>query len=303
MFVRFAPGAVRSLVLAILPFVLLAGSGCAPFSSREALVYRKNFASYRLFEEDYPDTDLQSKIGPTQALPPIDAAQLHALLSGLRYRRQLAWSVAEGPIFQDRELEYLSPYLLESLQLLPAGYRLLFTSRYDADRSVSSREYRTTAMLWQDQSGLNLIFGEIHEAIPGGQSLNSAEWTDVSPISFHRAFPDLEILSASSFQFKSVDGRNHRTWLVFGAPSLAPAESSSAAEPGAAATQSPADPQQTPTSAAPASGSEPESYVPAPAAPQRSAADRLRELNRSLEDGLISPSEYEGERRRILSEY
>lgn len=297
--------------VALLPGLALFAAGCAPFGARETLLYRSNFAAYQLYEEDYPDAALAEELGPTSPLQALDAGALRAMLGALEFRRQLTWTVAEGKVFSERELEYLLPYLAESITALPAGSRLLFTSRYDPDRSVLSREYRTTGLLWRDSSGINLLFGEIHETIAPTEALRNYDWTDISPVSFYRAYPDLELKSSERFAFKQVRGRPHRTWAVFAIDAAASAEtpaapvSSDAANPSEAPTEAEASPTEE-QGVAPGRAETPpvegESFIePAPARP--SATERLRELNRALEDGLVSPGEYEVQRRRILSEY
>lgn len=302
---------VRRLSLAAPLGAVLLLFACSSFAARETVVLRANFALYRIQAADYPDDALRAELGPPRNSPELSAQQIVALLGGFAYKRELTWSRAEGRVFERSELEYFAPLLAEALRNTSPDYRLVLVSRHDPDRSVLSRSYRTTAVLWTDANGLNLLFGEIREPTPANELFQSANWNDIAPISFRRAYPDLELKPDEFYQFKTVGGFTHLTWAVVDLERIAslaelptdadgsgatPTESN-AAEPGAGE-QKPADA----ATIGPEIGAE-KPPADAPETAPTSLRQRLTDLNRALEEGLITAEEYQRERTRILSEH
>lgn len=310
---RLSP--VASLGAALLLFA------CSSFAARETVVLRANFALYRIQAADYPNDALRAELGPPRNSPELSAGQLIALLGAFNYKRELTWSRAEGRVFERSELEYFAPLLAEALRNTSPDYRLVLVSRHDPDRSVLSRSYRTTAVLWTDANGLNLLFGEIREPTPANELFQSADWNDIAPISFRRAYPDLELKPDEFYQFKNVGGFTHLTWAVVDLDRVAAFADAPTAADADADTDANTDANTDPASGTPTESTDASEQKPADAAsigpeigadkPQSAAPEtapltlrqRLADLNRALEEGLITAEEYQRERTRILNEH
>ncbi len=309
---------VRRLSLAAPLGALALLFACSSFAARETVVLRANFALYRINALDYPDATLRAELGPPRNSPELSAPQIIALLGAFAYKRELTWSRAEGRVFERSELDYFAPLLAEALRNTSPEYRLVLVSRHDPDRSVLSRSYRTTVVLWTDANGLNLVFGEIREPTPANELFQSADWNEIAPISFRRAYPDLELKPDEFYQFKSIGGFTHLTWAVVDLERIAslaeaaPVADAPAEPPAGAATSAdqppPADSGASREKPADAANISPEIGADTPRADAPGAApvslrQRLGDLNRALEEGLITAEEYQRERTRILNEH
>jgi hypothetical protein len=283
---------------------------CSSFAARETVVLRANFALYRIQAADYPNDAIRAELGPPRNSPELSAQQIMALLGAFAYKRELTWSRAEGRVFERSELEYFAPLLAEALRNTSPDYRLVLVSRHDPDRSVLSRSYRTTAVLWTDANGLNLLFGEIREPTPANELFQSADWNDIAPISFRRAYPDLELKPDEFYQFKTVGGFTHLTWAVVDpdriesladVPADAAQSNPASTDSGAAESAQDQKPPEGATISPEIGADKPQAEVPATA--PASLRQRLTDLNRALEEGLITAEEYQRERTRILNEH
>lgn len=207
--------------------ILVASSGCnSGFSKREPLLQGYNVALFQLDADDYPASDLQEMLSPSEKFPALTPEQLRMVLSKLRFQRLDIWGTVERDVFYEEELKIITPILAEALPMVEPGHRLVLISRYDQDRAVISRMERVTAVIWLDKAGLNVILGEIREAIPNHDRMVQDDWTEIFPVSFRRAYPDLYLLppTSSVFHLKKMKNMVHRTWAVFDLESLKEAE-------------------------------------------------------------------------------
>ena len=126
----------------------------------------------------------------------------------------MAWGETHARVFYDEELRLIAPSIAEAMANTGPEFRLIVVTRFDHDKSVLSRMERNSLVLWTDDAGLNVNFGEIREEIPNNDFRVDKDWTEVLPVSFARAYPDLELVPQDYFQLKQVGGYTHRTWAV-----------------------------------------------------------------------------------------
>ena len=269
--------------------------------------YRKNVAVYKVAAADYPGGQVAGLLAPMQPFPELTVSGLIDALGNLEYKRQSAWGETHSRVFDAEELELIAPPIVEAMANTGPEYRLVVVTRFDRDKSVLSRMERNTLMMWTDEDGLNINFGEIREEIPDNDFQSESDWTEILPVSFERAFPDLALVDEEFFELKQVGGFTHRTWAVIKVGDLAAlkyrpqAPETGRSEEGDGA----ADGKTTGENPDAGNGeSRNESYFDEANAPaDRDPTERLRKLKRALDEELISPEEYEAQRQRILGDF
>ncbi len=285
-------------------------ASCTAFYTKEPVLYRKNVAVYRVPAADYPGGEIGDALTGVQPFPKLKASQLIDALGNLEYKRQSAWGETHARVFYDEELRLIAPSIAEAMANTGPEFRLIVVTRFDHDKSVLSRMERNSLVLWTDDAGLNVNFGEIREEIPNNDFRVDNDWTEVLPVSFARAYPDLELVPQDFFQLKQVGGYTHRTWAVIPVEDLA------------ALRYSPPKPEQTDRDEAEAREANRrkqsdasknsqtqtgESYFDegftSENTDRRDPTERLRKLKQALDEELITEEEYQTQRERILKDY
>ncbi|MCR9143846.1 MAG: SHOCT domain-containing protein [bacterium] len=301
---------LRGAVLRLLP-AFLAGmvlATCTAFYTKEPILYRKNVAVYRVPAADYPGGGIGDTLSVVQPFPKLKAHELINAIGNLEYKRQSAWGETHSRVFYNEELRLIAPVIVEAMANTGPEYRLVIVTRYDRDKSVLSRMERNSMVIWTDDEGLNLTFGEIREEIPNNDFRIDGDWTETLPISFARAYPDLELVPQEYFQLKQVGGYTHRTWAVIDLRDLADLEYRPFA-PEEAADGEASEGDSKKTAQDDSKKSDPnESYFDSGendsgTADTRNPTERLRKLKQALDEELISREEYETQRQRILQDY
>ncbi len=252
---------------------------------------------YAVPAEDYPEPKkIGMQLPPVEAFPEITEEQMNSLLRSFRYEESLLWGKSVNPVFYEEEIRYITPFILKQLRRLPENHRLVVVSRHDPDKSVLSRMDRVTLVLWNDEAGINFLFGEIRHPIPLNDPFVEDNWKDIAAINPVRSFPDYRLMQPDEtgdfFTYKEIKGRDHYTWAVVDRSGL----------------ENLTDRFPSPEKAAEAAriakeeaekGSQP---VP-PAVPEKSLADKLRELQEAYDAKLISESEYETKRKAVIDNH
>ena len=265
--------------------LFLALLSCSSFNQKEPVAYRQYVAVFRLDGAIYPEGDLSAVVPPTGQLDELSPESLRGLLGNLEFRREHVWGPITGRVFYRGQLEEVVRVVQEAQSSIPAGYRMVVVSRFDPDQSVLSRMDRTALMLWQDENGINVVFGEIKNQFPQNQFDPSVadDWTEILPINLGQAPADLRLLPSEDFEYKLIGGRTHYTWAIF--------------DPARVASMQLRPPRSS------ESESETAAEVAEPPAEHGDLATRLRELSEALEAGLITREEYEAQRQRILEQH
>jgi hypothetical protein len=265
---------VRCSALLIFALLMVTGGACAGFSSMERVALYQNLALYRLDAERYPSEErIRKEIPSIRAFPQLAPMRIIDLLGNIEYRKNTVFGTKTRRIFYPEELAEAAPRISEALLHLKDRYRLVIVSRYDPDHSVLSRMERVTAILWMDEAGLNIVFGEIRTEIPYDDYLSGEdEWMRIQPVSLNRAYYDLSIISSDSFTKKIISGRTHETWIVI-----------------------------------PEGKIESIHYTPPVQKDEKEAlkslTERLSDLKKAKDSGLITEQDYEKKKEEILKDF
>ncbi len=278
----------RAIVLALLTVML---GGCSAFYTREPVLYRQNVAIYRISAQEFPEEPVRGELGLVQSFPDWDADRIVDLLGNLEYRRMSAWGETRGRVFYEEEIRLIAPAIAEAAANLKEGYRLFIVSRYDVDRSVLSRMERNTALLWVDDEGLHAVFGEIRTQVPRNEFLIEDDWTDVPPLNMREAYPNLEIIPGEQYHLKKIRGYTHLTWAVIPRDNFDTVRFHPVKEE--------EEPKDVDGAATVVDENEGDARKDEPASP----TERLRELKRAFDEGLINEEEYETRRKEILGDF
>jgi len=223
----------------------------------------------------------------------VDTAHIRAALLAVRLP-----SEKNGPLFNDAELDEISPPLSRALAQAADNQDVCFavSGRHGAFAPLSPRRV-TTARVFRADGHLNLVFGMVrhdwdNEFKGTGTVIPFEPGRRAGPI---RDEPSVALDPA-------LGAARRGDWLALGdLDSLAPATTASPSTPTAAPT-APATPTPAPA-AAPAEPAGPERSAPPATRPSYEViSQRLRALQKLRDEGLITQQEYEEKRKEILKD-
>ena len=243
-------------------------------------------------DADYPaqGSSIRAEVLQPIQFPTWTKENFANVLSNIQFKRERLWGDSVGYLFSKQEVHALADSIVEGLKKIQPTDRLVLVNRFDPDTSILSKTHMNSFLLWMDEAGLNLVFGVIHEEIPGDDFHDNTDWDAILPISMRSSFRDLEILNADFLTHKVIDGIKHRTWIII---------------PAATALELPfVEPQETKED----SNDETKSDENQKKESQSKQDDtdpqtRLRKLKKAQEEGLISDEEYNQLRQDILKDF
>ena len=247
------------------------------FNKLEYLNDYENLALYRLKAREYPPrgSKIKKQMSAMKEFPPLGPEQIIDLLGNFEYVRDSYWGRVQRRVFYKDELEYMAPFISQQLTKLGSEYRLVIVSRFDPDKSVLSRMERVSALLWIDEEGYNVVFGEIRTEIPQNDFLvDTDEWKNVYPVSLNRAYHDLSLVKGDFFQKKEIDGKIHETWAQISEEKLATLR------------YKPLEQQK---------------KIAAPTS--EDISERLKSLQKAKDEGLITEEEFQAKRKQMLDSF
>lgn len=267
-----------ALALFTLLICLVSGIGCsAAFYRKSLLVEDDRVAIYSLPGDVYPaDDEIQQQMPPMVQYPRLSEDKLVDILGNIEFKQNSIWGTRKGRVFYEKEVRHLAHLLAQVIENAREGERLVIISRFDPDQSVLSRAERVTVLLWPDEEGLNVVFGEIREEIPRDDEYIEDEnsWKEILPISLKRQYPDLALAKSQDFTIKKIKGYNHETWAVF-------------------------DPARIDQISYDSGRTKAKTEAPTV---RLSPTERLRRLKNAYEEGLISEAEFQRKRAEILGD-
>lgn len=271
--------ALRKLIPLFL-FLILPGGCSTAFTQMESISRYTNIAVYRLNRDEYPSSsDLKEELPPMKEFPLLSQDNIRGLLEVFVYKQENIWGISEQKVFYPEELDRIVPVIHRAIRSLKEKDQLVVLSRHDPDLSVLSRHERVTFLMWADEAGFNILFGEIREEIPINDPLDHNDWTRILPIPMREAYPDLALVHGKEapFELKTILGKLHRTWAVL------PVETALSMEP-----------------VEPESNAE-ETTEGSPG--EQGLTEKLADLEKAKEKGLITEEEYEKLRKEALEEF
>jgi len=269
--------------LFLLFYVVLLGSilSCGAAAHLKKVFVYKNQAIYRIPDDVLPDDEEILKIsGPGKPFPKISKETLYAMLGNLQYKYDGLLGLQLRPIFYPGELDELVPLVLQAMEATPDKERLIIFSRFDPDRSVLSRAEKVSFLMYANDEGISIVFGDIRDKIPIDDPLAEDRWLFLPVFRFKSAPRNLKIVPDSFFQFKKINGMDHYTWIVYKADALASLQ------------YKPFEPKKEVSETKEDVKSEGDIVL-----------ERLRKLKKAKDDGLITEEEYQERKKEILKEF
>ena len=183
------------------------------FHNRKRVYRTSDLSLYHLDVKDISRRTLVSRA--FQHPQPIEPEKIKEILSSLRCKLSADYIELDENIFQESELDSLSENISLALRNLDNRKVLVVISKNDEFKSIVSNPSRNTFLLWVDDIGLNVVFGDIKKIIPRNVSHDPKEWTTVQPISLNITESDAYIIKNDSFEYKKVDNFYHKKWIIF----------------------------------------------------------------------------------------
>ncbi|MCE9596537.1 MAG: SHOCT domain-containing protein [Spirochaetia bacterium] len=255
--------------------LLLGSLACSSaFGKRETILARRDIVISRVDASLYPDPATQKDLEELRPLPELSADQLQRILFSFAFKD----GDQEISVFRHTELKPVSLQVLEAIKRLNANDRLIVVSRHDKKEIILNRPDRTSMLIWNDASGLNFVFGTIREDMLDGSDQDRDAWKDIASIPLNRSKSEYSLLPSPFYTLRKLkSGETHPTWAVFTQAQLASLP-------------------QVPDSAASVAKKE-EKVQPV------DLTQKLAELKKAFDQGLITKDEYETKRKEILGKY
>ena len=189
---------------------------CASVYQNRKLAYRTNkSAFYTIEKKEFDDSSLFS----TPFIHPykIEANKLEDIVGNLRFRKITRIGELRDYVFHPEELTNLAKDIKQVLANLKENECIQIISMYDHTSSVISNYKRTTMLLWIDNDGLNLVFGQIQSEVSKDAGKSFFDWTQIPSINLKQEPDENEIEEETNpyYTFKQVGGYLNKKWLQF----------------------------------------------------------------------------------------
>jgi hypothetical protein len=253
-------------------------ASCAVSTNVKRVAVYKNQAVFTVPDDILPeDEDILKVTGRAGSFPQLSEASITAMLGNLKYKREGLIGKSIRPVFYEEELKELVPIFMQAMLHSPPGQRLIVFSRYDHDRSVLSRAEKVSFLCFAGDDGINILFGDIREPIPIDDPLAEDRWLFLPVFRFLSSQKDVRIESDTFFKFKKVNNMDHRGWVVF--------------DPAVIANLKYAPPVSKSDKPETAKDSE------------EANLEKLRQLKKAKDEGLITEEEYQAKKKEILKDF
>lgn len=146
----------------------------------------------------------------------ITSEKLKDILGNLEFVKNTRINQYSDYVFHATELDKFTIDLALTLEKLKDTHVGVVIIQHDTERSVISYPKRTSFLIFINEEGLNIVFGDIQQMVSREISYNFFDWTQISPIGLKENPDENEIILVEElFQFKKVKGYYNRKWLVF----------------------------------------------------------------------------------------
>jgi hypothetical protein len=197
----------------VLLFFLQCASG---FYKKERIYLSDNTAVYLIDEDAYPDDkELKKYIKPVKNFPDDAIKKISLVLTNLEVEKEGLFSKDIYPLVYPQQMEQLQDILKDILPNVPPKKRILIVQKFDPFRTVLSKDKRSTMLLWYDEDGYNIVFGEIHEDLLPDSFSSETNWLDIFPVSLKQNNPKQKILKKDFITFKQMGDFTHYNWIIF----------------------------------------------------------------------------------------
>ena len=199
----------------ILTLILLFQFSCASGFKTKRLVYStQKLAIYELDRDEVPNKKyIEGKIKHPYRITP---KKIGDILGNIKFIKTTRINKYTDYIFHTDELNNNMDDIAQSLENFDEKKILVVVSIHDHLQSVISNFKRTSLLLWIDNEGMNVVFGDIQDDVSKDKGLNFYDWTQIEPISLEFKPDENQIITDNEiFSYKNVKGYMHRKWLIF----------------------------------------------------------------------------------------
>lgn len=242
------------------------------FYKKENIYISERLAIYLLDEEDYPEEEIKKYLPKLKKFPDNAYEDIKFLFQSLYVEKELIYSKDAYPVFYKNQAEEILFVLKDILPKTPPNKRILIVHKFDPFKTVLSKYKRITFLLWYDEKGYNIVFGEIQEDLIPDNYSSDVNWLDIYPVSLKKSNPKQRILPNNIFEFKKIGDFTHHTWIISTKEQIANNKFN-----------------------IPSTSEENYSN-------KKSIEERLKKLKELYESKLITESEYETKKKEILKE-
>ncbi len=195
-------------------FFVLLYSCASGFRTKKLLHATTTSAFYELQRKEVSNNQfLEGKLRHPYKISP---EKLKDILGNIEFIKNTRINYYSDYIFHPTELDKFTIDLSLTLEKLKDTHIGVVITQHDTDRSVISYPKRTSFLIFVNEEGLNIVFGDIQQMVSREISYNFFDWTQVSPIGLKENLDENEIiLQEDLFEFKKVKGYYNRKWLVF----------------------------------------------------------------------------------------
>jgi hypothetical protein len=182
-------------------------------------IFKTNEYSFFLLERGVlKDGDVWKE----ELIHPIEIKQenLLSMLANVKFKRESSIGEVISYIFEEDEIRSIVKDIPSGFKKLTKDNVLLVISRYQPTKSVMSKYVRTSFILFADNQGLNVLFGEIKSDLDKDIANNYFEWTNIEDISLKSTSDSDFIYEEDYFSFRDVQGFPNRRWIVFNLDNL-----------------------------------------------------------------------------------
>ncbi len=190
--------------------------GCSSFYQTKTLAYStRTSAFYRIDKNEFANRELLD--AAFKHPYKIESSKIEEIIGNLRFRKTTRIGELRDYIFHQQELSTLSKDLNQVLENIKPKEVIETISMYDHSQSVISNYKRTTFLMWIDDAGLNILFGQIQSEVTKDISRNFLDWSQ-TPRILLQTQPDendIEEEKEPSYVFKKINGFYNKKWLIF----------------------------------------------------------------------------------------
>lgn len=200
--------------------ILISITHCYSFYQTKKGVYSTKSSAFYKIERDEFERD-ERKIFSSSFKHPfkIEQSKLQDILGNLKFKKSTRINEFRDYIFHLNELETVTRDLKQVFENVKSNEVIQVISMYDHTQSVISGYKRTSFLIWVDDLGLNIVFGQIQKEVSRDDSKNFFDWTQIPQIYLRISASldenEIEEEKDGSFNFAKIEGYYNRKWLIF----------------------------------------------------------------------------------------
>lgn len=204
------------LILLLLVFSFLE---CSFYQTRKGAYATKSSAFYKIERGEFERDERKILAASFKHPVKFEQSKLQDILGNIKFKKSTRIIELRDYVFHLNELETLTRDLKQVLDNTKSDEVIQVISMYDHTQSVISGYKRTSFLIWVDELGLNVLFGQIQKEVSRDDSKNFFDWTQIPQIYLRISASldenEIEEEKESSFSFAKIDGFNNRKWLIF----------------------------------------------------------------------------------------